>query len=132
MPLVIALERGGGQISVFSTECFDEGSSSAPLNLPYAERLVKFLLWQRGGWRVIVGGPKSVGEHIKQVYSAGGARAFDFDFMGDVYEHPFTVEVTDAGQGPRAAARARCRSAATWTAAGSASTSARATARSPP
>lgn len=98
--LVIALERGGGQISVYRTECFDESSPMAALNLPYAERIVKFLLWQRGGWRVVVGGPKSVGEHIKQVYSATGPRRFDWEFMGGVYEHEFTVEVTDPDKVP--------------------------------
>jgi predicted NBD/HSP70 family sugar kinase len=94
VPLVIGLERGDGSVSVYRTQAFDEGHSSAPLNLRYAERTLKMLLWQRGGWRVIVGGPISIGEHLRQVYSASGERAFDFDFMGGVYEHPFTVETT--------------------------------------
>src|ERR1700683_1351795 len=102
VPLVIGLERHEGHFSVYETLCFDEGSDQAPLNLRYAERLVKMLLWQRGGWRVVVGGPRSVGEHIRNVYSTGGARAFDVDFMAGVYEHPFTVEITDAGQVPAA------------------------------
>ena len=100
VPLVFALERGGGQISVFSTRCFPDGHENAALNLPYAERVVKMLLWQRGGWKVIVGGPSSVGEHIKKVYSANGPRKFDFDFMANVYENPFTVVVTTADQIP--------------------------------
>ncbi|MGD0923167.1 MAG: ROK family protein [Terriglobia bacterium] len=102
VPLVVGLERGDSSLSVYRTECFDERSSSSALNLPYAERLVKSLLWQRGGWRVIVGGPRSVGEHIRRVYSPQGARAFDFDFMGGVYEHPFTVEITDPEKVPAA------------------------------
>jgi predicted NBD/HSP70 family sugar kinase len=92
VPLVIGLERGDGSISVYRTHAFDEGHPSASLNLRYAERTLKMLLWQRGGWRVIVGGPKSIGEHLRQVYSTGGARQFDSDFMGGVYEHPFTVD----------------------------------------
>jgi predicted NBD/HSP70 family sugar kinase len=103
VPLVIGLERGDGSTSVYRTECFDERSDHAALNLPYAERLVKFLLWQRGGWRVTVGGPKSVGEHIRSQYSPSGARAFDFEFMGGVYEHLFTVDITDADKVPPAA-----------------------------
>jgi len=100
LPLVIGLERGGQSLSVYRTQCLDGGSESAALNLPYAERLVKMLLWQKGGWRVIVGGPHSVGEHIREVYSHRGARAFDADFMGGVYEHPFTVEITEADKVP--------------------------------
>jgi predicted NBD/HSP70 family sugar kinase len=93
-PLYLALDRGGGSISVYHTECFAEKSEAAALNLTFAERIVKMLLWQRGGWRVIVGGPRSVGEHLRSVYSATGARSFDFEFMGGVYERPFTVEIT--------------------------------------
>lgn len=102
VPLVIGLERGDGSVSVYRTQAFDETHSSAALNLRYAERTLKMLLWQRGGWRVIVGGPRSIGEHLQQVYSAHGARAFDFEFMGGVYERPFTVEVTSPDQVPDA------------------------------
>ncbi len=97
---MIGIERGDHSLSVYRTQCLDEGSDSASVNLPYAERVVKMLLWQKGGWRVIVGGPPSVGEHIRKVYSQGGPRAFDADFMGNVYEHPFTVEITEAGKVP--------------------------------
>jgi len=99
-PLIIALERGGGQVSVFSTRCFAETSKYAALNLPYAERICKFLLWQHGGWKFYIGGPKSIGEHIKQVYSATGARAFDYNFMSQVFEHPMTIEAVDASKVP--------------------------------
>ncbi len=100
VPLVIGLERGDESFSVYRTQCLDEGSEFAALNLAYAERLVKMLLWQRGGWRVLVGGPPSVGEHIRHVYARGGRRAFDVDFMANVYEHPFTVEITEAHKVP--------------------------------
>jgi len=97
VPLVIGLQRGDGTTSRYETQVFAEGRSMAELNLPYAERLVKFLLWQKGGWQVTVGGPRSVGEHIRKVYSADGARGFDADFMGPtVYERPFEVVATDA------------------------------------
>ena len=100
MPLVIGLERGDNSLSVYRTVCLDEGSESAALNLVFAERVVKMLLWQRGGWRIIVGGPQSVGEHIRRVYSMGGARKFDAEFMANVYEHPFKVDITGADKVP--------------------------------
>jgi predicted NBD/HSP70 family sugar kinase len=96
VPLRIALERERGYISVFETQVYDEGAEHFEAGMTYAERLVKTLLWARGGWRVVIGGPRAVGEHIQRVYSPQGERAFDFDFMGrQVYEKPFTVEVTD-------------------------------------
>jgi predicted NBD/HSP70 family sugar kinase len=101
-PLVIALERGSGAITRYETVCLPEGHPQFHLNLDYAERIVKFLLWARGGWRVIVGGPKAIGEHIKATYSPGGARSFDFDFMGGVYAKDFTVEITAPEDVPQA------------------------------
>jgi predicted NBD/HSP70 family sugar kinase len=90
--LVLGLERADGSVSRFETRVLPEDHVRSNANLVYAERLVKFLLWQRGGWKVYVGGPLSIGNHIKKCYSPSGERAFDFHFMGeDVYEKTFTV-----------------------------------------
>ncbi len=91
VPLRLGVERGDGCVSIFDTQVFAPGSPRFDLNLPYIERIVKFLLWQRGGWRVWVGGPEAIGRHLQQVYCTGGTREFDYDFMGGVYEHAFTV-----------------------------------------
>ena len=92
VPLVIGLERNNGEVSRFETQVFPEDHSQADANLPYVERLVKFLLWQRGGWKIWLGGPESIGQHIKSVYAPQGERQFDYHFMGQkVYEQPFTV-----------------------------------------
>lgn len=101
--LVIGLERPDGTTSVYETQVFDAAHPQADLNLPYAERLVKFLLWQKGGFRVTIGGPEAIGNHVREVYSAKGARAFDEDFMGPTtYERPFEVVVTTPDQVPPA------------------------------
>ena len=104
-PLVIALERDEGAISRHETVAFGGKRAGSGENFLHAERLLKTLLWQRGGWRVIVGGPREVGEHLKAAYAPGGARAFDANFMGGVYEHPFTVEVCDPSEVPPARER---------------------------
>jgi len=101
VPLIIALERHAGFVSVYKTVCFDDTHADSRFNLPFAERLVKFLLWKHGGWRIVVGGPRRVGEHIRQAYSPQGARAFDAEFMGGVYEHSFTVEITSPEKTPK-------------------------------
>jgi predicted NBD/HSP70 family sugar kinase len=101
-PLVIALERGGGAISRHEAACLPASHPLAALNLEVAERLVKLLLWARGGWRVMVGGPAAVGEHVRRVFSSGGARAFDAAFMADVYARPFVVETAPAEAVPAA------------------------------
>ena len=99
-PLRLALEGGDGSISTFGTSVISSATDHWPATLLYVERIVKFLLWQRGGWKLYVGGPSAIGQHIKAVYSPGGARSFDCAFMGAIYERPFEVVVTTADSVP--------------------------------
>lgn len=99
--LVLGLERADGSVSRFEATVFPDGHPRAGANLRYAERLVKFLLWQRGGWKVYVGGPTGIGDHIRGTYSSDGERAFDARVMGeDIYDHPFTVVTCAAAEVP--------------------------------
>jgi predicted NBD/HSP70 family sugar kinase len=92
VPLVFGLERPDGSVSRFETRVLPEGHPRAKANVVYAERLLKFLLWQRGGWRVFMGGPGDLGATLKRQYAPGGKRAFDHHFLGEkVYHKPFTI-----------------------------------------
>jgi predicted NBD/HSP70 family sugar kinase len=65
--------------------------------------LVKFLLWQRGGFRLYIGGSRSIGEAIRKTYSLNGERSFDYHFMGEqVYEQTFSVVLCDPDEVPAA------------------------------
>lgn len=91
-PLVIGLRRNHGELSRYETRVFPEDHPRADANLMYAERLVKFLLWQRGGYQIQIAGPPSIYRHLAQCYSSTGARKFDAQFMGrQVYEGEFQV-----------------------------------------
>ena len=100
VPLYIALERNDGKISTYETRVFDESSPMSEANYFFVERLVKTLLWSRGGWKLTISGPLSTGEYIKKAYSPGGLREFDAHFMSHVYEKPFTVELASMDQVP--------------------------------
>ncbi|MGD8457041.1 MAG: ROK family protein [Anaerolineales bacterium] len=89
--LVLGLERMDGSFSRFETLVFSETHTKAEQNLFFVERLLKFLLWQRGGWKIYVGGPRSIGNYIKGIYLDGGKRQFDSNFMGNIYTNTFTV-----------------------------------------
>lgn len=100
---VLGLERGAGEVSRFETVVYPEGHPDFASNFAYIERIVKFLLWQRGGHTVYVGAPKAVGEHVRSVFSANGAQKFDFHFMGtQVYEKEFSVVICGADEVPAA------------------------------
>lgn len=103
VPLVIGLRRANEEFSRFETQALPPDHPGAQLNLQYTERLVKFLLWQRGGYQIHIGGPREIGEYISRVYSASGERKFDANFMGEqVYQQPFEILSCDADEVPAA------------------------------
>ncbi len=90
--VVIGVERENGQVARYETEISARiGEKTTRL---YIERLVKFMLWSRGGWKLHVGVPASLGDFLAETYAGGGARAFDAELMQRVYERPFEVAVT--------------------------------------
>jgi predicted NBD/HSP70 family sugar kinase len=107
VPLILGLERVDGSFSRFETLVFHETHPEAAQNSFYAERLLKFLLWQKGGWKIFIGGPGSVGEHLKSVYADGGSRDFDYQFMGNIYGRQFTVIPCDLSEVPEGKERER-------------------------
>ncbi|MCA1899922.1 MAG: ROK family protein [Chloroflexi bacterium] len=101
--LVLGLERGADGVSRFETRVLPEGHPNFEANYPFIERIVKFLLWQRGGHTLYVGGSSKIAEYLKSVYSANGARRFDYKFMGEqVYEKEFSVVACAVDEVPAA------------------------------
>ena len=90
-PLALALERSDGSVSVFRTAILPHEGAAIALNQRYTERLLKYLLWQKGGYRITVAGEPAIAEYLRTIYAPGGARAFDYHFMGErVYGAPMT------------------------------------------
>lgn len=102
VPFAVALERDGGQVAVYETKLFPCGKSEEhdKANFTYAERLVKSLLWIKGGWKIVLGGSPGVGEKLQKAYAPGGIREFDAEFMSRVYEKDFVVEITEYANRP--------------------------------
>ena len=93
-PLDVAVERAGGEVAVYKT--FIHGTPEmAEADVYYVDRLIKMLLWMKGGFKVYLSGSKAVYEAMKATYCVGGKRAFDADFMSNVYEKPFEVVYCD-------------------------------------
>ena len=100
-PLALALERSDGSVSTFRASILPHEGAHIALNHRYVERLLKFLLWQKGGYRVTVGGDPALAEYLRGIYSPAGARAFDRHFMGrQVYGRPMVIEGTAFDQAP--------------------------------
>lgn len=97
VPLVLGLERESGLVSRYETVV---RAAADVETLRYVERIVKFLLWARGGWKLHIGGPRAIGDFIRKTYSARGVRKFDCEMMALAYGQKFQVVVTTAGKVP--------------------------------
>ena len=87
----LAVERENQQIYSHSIFVFNDSYNQFDANFRYLERLIKTILWTKGGFRIYLAGNAVLIDAIKQAYSKAGLRAFDADFMSKVYEKPFEV-----------------------------------------
>ena len=93
-PLGIAVERANGEMA--AVETYIHGTAAMrEADCYYVNRLVKTILWMKGGFRIYVRGDEGIYAYLKQAYSAGGCQAFDWDYMAGIFEHPFEVVMTD-------------------------------------
>ncbi len=82
VPVELAVTRPDGTVFRQSTTILPWNSETAPATRRHLERLVKLLLWQKGGSQVLVAGCPEAAAELAGSYRPEGARAFDADFMG--------------------------------------------------
>ena len=99
--IVVAVVRNQGYTSTMRLSIFKDGTNDEE-NCAVLDRVIKTLLWARGGYKIVVCGSKPVYEYIKASYDFGGSRDFDRGFMARVFERPFEVEyVANVADAPK-------------------------------
>jgi len=98
----IAVERTNQEYARVDCFVFNDCLNQEEANFLYLERLIKTLIWLKGGFRIYFGGNSVLGARVRKAYSLGGLRAFDADFMSKVYQKEFEVIVTDIDSVPKA------------------------------
>ncbi len=94
--LDLALTRTDGTTFRWTGNILAPGAANDALTLRYIERHVKFLLWQKGGSRLLVSGAPEVAAALSAIYSETGARAFDCGFIGTkIFGEPIRVRAVD-------------------------------------
>ena len=94
-PVAVAIERADGQMATLHTRICSAPEMKEANNY-YINRLTKTILWMKGGFRIYVSGDEDIYEYLKGAYAAGGDQDFDYDYMADVFEHPFEVLLVDS------------------------------------
>lgn len=94
-PILIAIEQADGLIYHFHTEIFPEHSPGAEANYFHIERILKFLLWSRGGWRIHFDGPESIATKLKAHYRDDPTGTFDSNTVSErMFDHPLEIIAT--------------------------------------
>ena len=92
VPVRLALEQTDGPVFHFSTEIFAEDLPDAEANYLHVERILKFLLWSRGGRRIYFDGPASLAARLTAHYRDEATGKFDSDMVGaKMFDHPLEV-----------------------------------------
>lgn len=99
--IAVAWERDNGAIARYDLP-YPAGAEKEPRLSNITERIVKFLLWSAGGWKLTICAPDCIVERIKADYSPTGARAFDYGFFSDVYGKPFEIVTSTLADMPKA------------------------------
>ena len=91
-PVRLAIEQADGSVFHYSTEVFTESDARAAGNFLHVERLVKFLLWGWGGWRIHVDGPLSLATQLQNHFRETAPGKFDSNIIGErIYDHAIEV-----------------------------------------
>jgi predicted NBD/HSP70 family sugar kinase len=92
VPVRLALEQADGTVFRFDIRVLPDAHPQASANFPFLERLVKFLLWSRGGWRVYVDGPAPLASQLAAHYRDTPAGKFDAHLVAErMFDHPLEV-----------------------------------------
>ncbi len=100
-PLVVVVTRPDKTVFRHETRVLPHSGENAALNLMYVERLVKLLLWMKGGSGIVIGGHPELAKAVSRIYMPGGARSFDCDIMGRrIFREPMTISSCDLDRLP--------------------------------
>ena len=92
VPVRIALEQNSENVSHFQTRILPEDHQQASGNFVYLERILKFLIWSRGGWRIYFDGPASLAEKLSSYYQQTPAGKFDSSIVAEgMFDHPLEI-----------------------------------------
>ena len=92
VPVRIALEQNSESVSHFQTRILPENHPQSAGNFVYLERILKFLIWSRGGWRIYFDGPSSLAQKLSAHYQQSPTGKFDSNLVAEgMFDHPLEI-----------------------------------------
>jgi predicted NBD/HSP70 family sugar kinase len=100
VPVTLAVEQPGGTVTRHDTVVYPDGHPDAARSHHHAERLLKLLLWSRGGNRVHVAGPDGLVDHLRRHYAEAPTGIFDARITAEIYLRPLEIARTPRDEIP--------------------------------
>ena len=100
IPIAAAVARPDGSISRVDSAVVGAAHPMAGKSQQTIKRIVKRLLWERGGSHLILAGPDDLTRAVIRDYAPDGARSFDAGVMARIYDQTMTVETMELGRVP--------------------------------
>ena len=94
-PIGIAVERANGETAAFPTYIHGTPEMQAA-DRYYIRRLVKTLLWMKGGYKVYCDDEEMFRYLHDVAFCDGGIQDFDFHYFTRIFEQPFEVLLVDS------------------------------------
>jgi len=91
--LHIAIERPGGCCGHDKLPVFAAGHEGFDASVFLAGEAIRYMLWQRGGFKLYLCGPTKICEELKAAYSVGGKYEFEALTMPKVCGEPWSVAI---------------------------------------
>ncbi len=100
VPVALAVEQPGGTVSRHDTLVHLDGHPDGPESRRSCARLLKFLLWSRGGTRVHVDGPDGLVDDFRRRHVEEPTGIFDARIAAEIYLRPLEIVRTPRAEMP--------------------------------
>ena len=102
VPVTLAVEQPDGTVGRHDTLVHPVGHPDAGESLRSCARLLKFLLWSRGGTRVHIDGPDGLVDNLERRYREESTGLFDAKIATQIYLRPLEFLRTPRAEMPAA------------------------------
>ena len=89
VPVTISVERANKEMATVNTY-IHKTPEMMEADHYYIERIVKTLLWMKGGYKVYIN-DEELCNYLNSVYCKGGQQEFDWDYMANIFEGAFEI-----------------------------------------
>mmetsp|Transcript_119676 Transcript_119676/g.267362 ORF Transcript_119676/g.267362 Transcript_119676/m.267362 type:complete len:491 (-) Transcript_119676:94-1566(-) len=93
LDLEFAIPRPGGCCGRDKLKVFADDHEDFDASLYLAGEVIRYMLWQRGGCKLVLTGPAKLCELLKKAFSPGGKYDFEARTMPKVCGAPWSVEI---------------------------------------